>query len=105
MFQLYLKQNFYLEITKIKYSVPLLFSTIVGASRNFVITDNITQNIENNEYLEGWGIGFKTEISERFQMDLKWANPYISLIQIVNSKNSEGEIMKNRLYLSSEFKF
>ena len=76
-----------------------------GASRNFVITDNIASNIENNENLEGWGIGFKTEISERFLLDLKWANPLHKSNTDSSSKNSEGEIMKNRVWLSSEFKF
>ena len=88
---------------KIFSSITFFYDS--GASRNFVITDNITQNIENNEYLEGWGIGFKTEISERFQMDLKWAKPLHKSNTNSLSKNSEGEIMKNRLYLSSEFKF
>lgn len=87
-----------------------IFSSITffydgGASRNFVITDNIASNIENNEVLEGWGIGFKTEISERFLLDLKWANPLHKSNTDSNSKNSEGEIMKNRVWLSSEFKF
>ena len=88
---------------KIFSSITFFYDS--GASRNFVITDDITQNIENYEYLEGWGIGFKTEISERFQMDLKWAKPLHKSNTNSLSKNSEGEIMKNRLYLSSEFKF